>query len=122
MAFVLMAPLFAYAVRAGYTYSRSHYMGPGNTMPVDRVYYQDPNTNFDSYYQQSLDDASFHHDTKYVSSNKLSGRSRRVAKTKADYDMAGETFFENPVVGAAMFAAASARVLTFNEFNMPWDE
>lgn len=116
--FVLMAPLFTYAVMAGYTYKRSHYMGPGNTMPVDRVDYPEQ-------YDISgvaLDQASFTHDTKYVEANKLPGRSRRVQKTKADYDMAGETFFTNPLVGAAMFTAASLRVLTFNAIDMPWDD
>ncbi len=114
---VLAGPIFWHSLSAVEALRKSHYFGPGNTMPEERVELPG-NTMFDL---TTLDQVSFVHDTAYERSQNSSARSRRVARTKADYAMSGQILSSNPVVGLAMFAAASTRVLTFNLFDMPWD-
>lgn len=89
------------------TYSRGHYFGHGKG-----------DDSYSSVPINSLDRAAMRHDYAYSISDP--GRSGRVQKAGADLDMAGETFLSSPLVGAAMAGQFALRVLTFNQFDLPW--
>lgn len=89
------------------TWERGYYFGPGKT---DSTYSSVP--------INALDRAARVHDYRYATSG--SGRSGRVQKATADLDMAGEVFLDNPIAGAAMAGQFALRVLTFNQFDLPW--
>lgn len=89
------------------TMERGHYFGHGKT---DDTYSAVP--------INALDRAAMRHDFAYATSG--SGRSGRVNRATADLDMAGEVFLDNPFAGAAMAGQFALRVLTFNQFDLPW--
>ena len=91
-----------------YTQDKGHYFGHGKG---DETFTATP--------INVLDRAAMKHDYLYYTAP--DGRAGRVQKAGADLEMAGEVFFDNPLTSAAMVAFNFApRVLTFNQFDLPW--
>lgn len=114
---VLAAPLFKYTVDVFEALTRGRYFGPGTDLsgPHDPPYRSAYST------AGELDALAYEHDLRYAHSMRHTGRRRRVERASADFQMAMDAVTVNPVASAGMFVAASARVLTFNLVNLPWD-
>jgi len=65
-----------------------------------------------------LDRISRVHDYEYQRANNLGGHIGRSTKAQADYAMAFDT--RNPFVAVGLFTAATVRVFTFNQVELPW--
>lgn len=91
-----------------YTQDKGHYFGHGKG---DETFQAVP--------INVLDRAAMKHDYAYFTAGP--GRAGRVKKAGADLEMAGEIFTSNPLAAAGLVAFNFApRVLTFNQFDLPW--
>lgn len=89
------------------TRDRGHYFGHGKG-----------DESFQAVPINVLDRAAMKHDYAYLHARP--GREGRVDKAGADLEMAGDILTENPTAALAMGTQFAVRVLTFNQFDLPW--